>query len=437
MNRAILQTLEHLLTHGEVKIEDLASLPAGDEIGLWTHSEDGNRAVVTHSIIHLLRTLPTTAEAIGAILSCQPEIRQSWQQIVIARLQELGKQRDTTNLCEAISTLDRSAPALLTQLPTASLAPTPYTELERSLFEVPAAQAIAAPKLYRILGATAHLIEGRSGNTKETLPNIDPVNPIKNWLKNRSIQPPHPETNATTVSQRLKSPLVMQSPPSRTNMMQEISLAELDWRTTSILSGSWDDYSPPAAAPPELAAMYWVLARPWCFLLAQIVFTQEAWAAERISGELILELDPSNVFLSDRPPKLCVVVTSTDGAEILCGSLGELLLRVLDRLGIAILAPEIDTLDAQLAPVIAALLHQQVWQFSLGAGGYRPHYSIHPTFSDTCYRAIGSKYFNRLASSVTATIRSTSEQWAKERRMVMKSLETKVSARDAKSAYAD
>jgi hypothetical protein len=392
MNRAILQTLEHLLTHGEVKIEDLATLPAGSEIGLWTHSEDGNRAVVTHSTIHLLRTLPTTTEAIGAILSCQPEIRQSWQQIVIARLQELGKQRDTANLCEAISTLDRSAPALLIQIPTASLAPTPYTELERSLFEVPAEQAIAAPKLYRILGATAHLIEGKPGNTKETLPNIDPVNPIKNWLKNRSIQPPNPETNPTNQQ----------------------------WRTTSILSGSWDDYSPPAAAP-ELAAMYWVLARPWCFLLAQIVFTQEAWAAERISGELILELDPSNVSLSDRPPKLCVVVTSTDGAEILCGSLGELLLRVLDRLGIAILAPEIDTLDAQLAPVIAALLHQQVWQFSLGAGGYRPHYSIHPTFSDTCYRAIGSKYFNRLASYVTATIRSTSEQWAKERRMVTSS----------------
>lgn len=393
MNRAILQTLEHLLTHGEVKTEDLATLPAGDEIGLWTHSEDGNRAVVTHSIIHLLRTLPTTAEAIGAILSCQPEIRQSWQQIVIARLQELGKQRDTANLCEAISTLDRSAPALLTQIPAATLAPTPYTELERSLFEVPAEQAIAAPKLYRILGATAHLIEGKPGNTEETLPNIDPVNPIKNWLKNRSIQPPNPETNPTNKQ----------------------------WRTTSILSGSWDDYSPPATTPPELAAMYWVLARPWCFLLAQIVFTQEAWAAERISGELILELDPSNVSLSDRPPKLCVVVTSTDGAEILCGSLGELLVRVLDRLGIAILAPEIDTLDAQLAPVIAALLHQQVWQFSLGAGGYRPHYTIHPTFSDTCYRAIGSKYFNRLASYVTATIRSTSEQWAKERRMTTSS----------------
>jgi len=389
MNRAILQTLENLLTHGEVNIKDLATLSAGSEIGLWTHSEDGKRAVATHRIIHLLRTLPTTVEAIGAILSCQPEIRQSWQQIVIARLQELGNQRDTANLCEAISTLGQCATSLLAQLPQATLAPTPYTELERSLFEVPAAQAIAAPKLYRILGATAPLIEGKQGNTEETLPNIDPVNPFQNWLKNRSIQPPNPEN----------SPIDKQ------------------WRTTSILSGSWDDYSPPATAQPELAAMYWVLARPWCFLLAQIVFTQEAWAAERISGELILELDPSNVSLSYRPPKLNVVVTSTDGAEILCGSLGELLMRVLDRLGIAILAPEIDTLDTQLAPVIAALLQQQIWQFSLGAGGYRPHYTIHPTFSDTCYRAIGSKYFNRLASSVTATIRSTSEQWAKERRM--------------------
>jgi hypothetical protein len=395
MNRAILQTLENLLTHGEVNSKDLAALPAGSEIGLWTQSEDGKRAVATHHVIHLLRTLPTTAEAIGAILSCQPEIRQSWQQIVIARLQELGHQRDTTNLCEAISTLGHCATALLTQIPTATLAPTPYTELERSLFEVPAEQAIAAPKLYRILGATAPLIAGQPRNTEKALPNIDPVNPAKNWLKKRLIQPPNPETSPTTKQ----------------------------WHTTSILSGNWQHYAPTETNPqPELAAMYWVLARPWCFLLAQIVFTQEAWAAERISGELTLELDPSNVSLSYRPPKLSVVVTSTDGAEILCGSLGELLLRVLNQLGIAILAPEIDTLDAQLAPVIAALLQQQVWQFSLGAGGYRPHYTIHPTFSDTCYRAIGSKYFNRLASTVTATIRSTSEQWAKERRMTNSSL---------------
>jgi hypothetical protein len=394
VNRAILQTLEHLLTHGEVNTKDLTDLPAGDAIGLWTHSEDGKRAVATPKIVQLLRTLPTTAEAIGAILSCQPEIRQSWQQIVCARLQELGQQRDTASLCEAISTLGQCADSLLAQLPQAKLAPTPYTELERSLFEVPAEQAIAAPKLDRILGATAFLIEGKQGNTEQSLPNIDLVNPSNNWLKRRLIQPPHLATSQTTTQ----------------------------WRTTSILSGSWDDYSPTDPPPqPELAAMYWVLARPWCFLLAQIVFTQEAWAAERISGELTLELDSSNEALSYRPPKLSVVITSTDGAEILCGSLGELLLRVLDRLGIEILAPEVDTLDAQLASVIEALLQRQVWQFSLGAGGHRPHYTIHPTFSDTCYRAIGSKNFNRLASYVTATIRSTSEQWAKERRMVTNS----------------
>lgn len=90
---------------------------------------------------------------------------------------------------------------------------------------------------------------------------------------------------------------------------------------------------------------------PWCFLLAQIVFTQEAWAAERISGELALELDLSNGSLAYRPPQVSVVITSPEGDEILCGSLGELLLRVLQQLGIELLAPSVEGIDAQYAIV--------------------------------------------------------------------------------------
>jgi hypothetical protein len=399
LTSATLDAVKQLLTTGEVSHSKLADLPIGETLGLWTLSADQQRAVATPTLVRLLRILPTQSEVIGAILSCEPGIRQAWQQIACARLQELGQQRDGVGLCEAISTLGYCAETLLELLPQSKLDATSFTALERSVFEVPADQAIAAPKLYRVLGATAPLTEGNQGKSGTALPNVDRLNPAQNWLKGRLIQPPSPAT--------------------------EVSQPQKQWHTTSILSGSWSDYAPPESEErPELAVMYWVLARPWCFLLAQIVFTQEAWAAERISGELMLELDPSNVALAYRPPQVSVLISSAEGDEILCGSLGELLLRVLHQLGIDILASQVDALDAQLAPVIEALIQQRVWQFSQGAGGYRPHYTIHPAFSDTCYRAIGSKYFNRLASSVTATIRSTSEQWAKERRMTAKQTST-------------
>jgi hypothetical protein len=394
---ATLDALKQLLTAGEVSRTKLADLPNGEALGLWSTSADNQRAVATPAVVKLLRTLPSQPEIMAAILSCQPDIRIAWQQIVCARLQELGQQRDTNGLCEAVSTLGGAAEALLNRLTEAKLAATPFTELERIVFEVPAEQAIATPKLYRVLGATASLVEGKQGKPGKPLPNVDVIDPSRNWLKGRLIQLPNPEAEATQ--------------------------GQTQQKATSILSGSWADYPPPEAEQrAELAAMYWVLARPWCFLLAQVVFTQEAWAAERVSGELSLELDPNNDDLAFTPPRLDVVVTTADGAETLCGSLGELLLRVLQQLGVEILAPAIDNLDTQLAPVIAALLQRQVWQYSPGASGIRPHYSIHPAFSDTCYRAVGSKYFNRLASSVTATIRSTCEQWAKERRMVTRPL---------------
>ena len=408
-----LDALKQLLTTGEVSLTKLADIPNGEVFGLWAVAADKQRAVATPAVVKLLRTLPSQAEIMAAFLSCQPDIRIAWQQIACARLQELGQQRDVAGLCEAVSTLGGAAESLLSRLPEAKLAATPFTELERIVFEVPAEQAISTPKLYRVLGATAPLVEGNQGKPAKPLPGVDTLDPSKNWLKGRLIQLPNPQAEAAQ--------------------------AQTQQRATSVLSGCWADYTPPEAEQrSELAPMYWVLARPWCFLLAQVVFTQEAWAAERISGELTLELDANNDELAFTPPRLDVVVTTADGAETLCGSLGELLLRVLQQLGVEILAPEIDNLDAQLASVIAALLQRQVWQYSPGAGGTRPHYSIHPAFSDTCYRALGSKYFNRLASSVTATIRSTCDQWAKERRMATRPLpasDQRVSPTKALTSY--
>ncbi len=378
MKPTLIPTLQQLITQGEVPTADLASLPTGQKIGLWHPLTTGKTSIATPTLLHLLRTLPTPQEAIAAILSCEPDLRPHWLRIARARLQEL----QPPDLIEAITTLDQAAPSLLT-ITTPSLNPTPHTELERTLLSVPAEQAIATPKLYRILGATAPLLT--QPTAYNPLPPVDLIDPTPNWLKTRLIQPPSPQPSTAI----------------------------------GILSGSYADYTPPTPHPPtppspHLSTLYWILARPWCFLLAQIVFTQEAWAAERISGSLTLELERNHLPLAHQPPKISLIVTLPDGSETLCGSLGELLQRLLNALGIAILAPSLDTLDSQLAPLIDQLLQRQVWQFSPGDRSLRPHYTIHPTFSDTCYRAIGSKYFNRLASNVTAAIRSSSEQWARE-----------------------
>jgi hypothetical protein len=385
-----IHAIDQLLTDGEASDTDLSELSEGASLGLWAPSFDGKSVVATAAVVQLLQTLPSQSEAIAAILAADPTLRQSWQGIVAARLQELGGRRNAQDLCNAIDTLGQSASSLLTQLPQASLTPTGYSELERIVLEAPAEQATATPKLIRILGAIAPLIEGGQGKPASMLPLVDDKDPSRNWIKGRLLRLP----DGATVDKK----------------------PEFGWTPSSILTGSLADYQPIKKEVEKAETMYWVLARPWCFLLAQIVFTQEAWAAERIAGGLTLELDPGNVPQALQPPKVTVVVTNAAGEETICGSLAELVLRVLEQLSVTLLAADLTHLDRSLAPVISALLQRQVWQFDLGSSLRRPSYIIHPAFSDDCYRALGSRYFNRLASSVTASIRSTGERWAIERR---------------------
>jgi hypothetical protein len=153
-------------------------------------------------------------------------------------------------------------------------------------------------------------------------------------------------------------------------------------------------------------------------LLAQIVFTVEAWSAEQISGQMTLELAEDQISNPYEPKRVDVVVTTSDGSEILCGSLGQLVVRVLDRLQVTLLArdEEVERLDERLAGVIRLLLERKVWRFDpRGAGGSRPGYLIDDDFSTSCYRAFGSKYFYRAGSVLTAAIRTSAEQWASEK----------------------
>ena len=197
---------------------------------------------------------------------------------------------------------------------------------------------------------------------------------------------------------------------------------------TFVLTGDCDDLFDAELDEDDnesKALMRWVLYRPWCMLLAQIVFTQEAWGAEQISGQLSLELSDDQLGNPYEPKRIDVVVVRTDGAEVLCGSLGELVQRVLQRLQIALVArPEkIARLDEFLAPVVRRLLERKVWRFDpRGAGGCRPGFTIDDDFSTSCYRAFGSKHFYRAGSILTAAIRASAEQWAADRQTKSRAL---------------
>jgi hypothetical protein len=164
--------------------------------------------------------------------------------------------------------------------------------------------------------------------------------------------------------------------------------------------------------------MRWVLHRPWILLLAQVGFVQEAWEAEQISGRLALELAEDQLANPYEPRRVDVVITTPDGDEVLCGTLAELLYRVLARLGVMLLArpEESARLDEHLAPVVRLLLEKRIWRFDpQAATGRRPGFIIDDEFSTSCYRAFGSKYFYRRGSLLTAAVRSVCEQWAREK----------------------
>lgn len=377
-----LRAVERLLAQGEAPRGAFADLTAGQRLGLWAVSQDESRVVATLRLVELLHTLPDAREAAAAVFACELVCRQAWLRILAARLKEMGQLREVESLSAAISTLGTASAAVLVVLPEAALQPTGLSDFEQALFGVAAEQAVATPALMRAIGATAELIEGERGATATTLADVTADDPRVNWVRGRLLRLPNSE-----------------APPD---------VSAIFSGSLVLLKESGDQH----------AVMRWVLARPWAFLLAQVVFMQEAWEAERIAGGLALELEPNQLARFHCPPQVRVVVTTAAGDEVDCGSLGELVQRVLGQLGIGLLAPKLNAaaFDDLLAPVIEALLQQQVWAFwDAGRGARRPGYTIHERFSNACYRAYGSKHFYRFGDAVTAAFRNACVMWAEER----------------------
>jgi len=366
--------LQALLSSGEVAAEQLPGLTAPRDAILW--SERDSLSIATPRLVELMDHLPSLDEAVAALFSTEPDLRTAWLRILLARLREIGGRRDLAALCDAITTAGSLARELVEGL-APSLAPTAFGELERRILPAAAHEGPAFPVLLRALSATAALLS-QAPAAATAVPEVAWDDPSRTWTPGRLI--------------RL---------PSR-----EDSIA-----TRSVLTGGVHD----RAGRPD--AMRWVLERPWAFLLAQMVFTQEAWGAERVSGGLAFELEAAHLPLFQCPPRVAVVVTLPAGQEVQCGPLGEFVLRTLGQLGVVVLGHRVtaDVLDDRLGVVIEALLCHEVWTFEHRTGGRRSGYTIHPTFSDACYRALGSRAFYRLGSAVTAAIRRVSQTWAGDR----------------------
>jgi len=386
-----IQAVSDILIQGEIRDPGLDNWIPGETLGLWSHSADGSRLIASSVLGRLAAESLDEQEAVAAVFACAAEFRSAWLSILAARLKEYGSSRNVRELIAAIGRLGLSSYAIRKLLPAASLAATGLSNVELALFGASTDHAVVYPKLVRIVSSTAGLIEGGRGARKKSLPDIDLLSPQSSWQTGRLLRLPDASEPEPKDVQAVLNGTIAPLSPSETSREARLQ-----------------------------STVGWVLGRPWAFLLAQIVFAQEAWAAERSGSQLTLELSEDQFHHAHEPWQVLVFVTLASGEEVKCGTLGELTERVLSRLGVTLLVPPgtpkpLD-LDARLAPVINRLLRERVWRIA-DFSGLRPRrgYMIDDEFSNLCYRAFGNRYFSRQGSPVTAAIRSECERWAEER----------------------
>jgi hypothetical protein len=360
-----------LLRDGSARVPTAWELEGPATVGLWWRVGDTAEVVATPALVRLARDLPNEAEAVGALLATEPRFRQAWLSLEAARLSDFGSRNSVALLCEAIELAGAAAATLRDHLATAQLAPTEFSTLELAVFGAPADQAMASLPLRRALAAIASLVEGGRGALQAPLPAVPPEDLSVGWCAGRLLQSPRHEASAA-------SAFVLDG---------ELHAMDQD-------------------------RMHWVLHTPWLTLLAVLGFTAEAWAAERRGG-VQLELPLAAVQTYGAPSRVDVVVTLPDGQEVLCGSLGELCIRAIDALGMAIVPPTTPAeLDLSLKPVIAQLLRAGVWTWKPDA---RPRYVISDDFSRSCYGGLGHRAIYLSGETLSETLRSVCVAWARSK----------------------
>ncbi|QTA78691.1 Uncharacterized protein dnl_09210 [Desulfonema limicola] len=344
--------------------------------GLAHPTLDKTGWVISHRLLKLRHQLSTIQETTAAILATQTQYRNPWLKILAARAKEAGTLSDQGALVQLVTNLGPAASWVEQTLNESCLTPTRFTEQERRLLGVSAEQAQALPMLTRIMAAAAQCISFKN----QPLPEIAPIDPAGirtdiNWCPGRLLNLPGKHAD-----------------------------------TGFILSGSGENQ-------PQSDTMTWVLANPWIFLLAAITYAQDSWKAESRGG-LLLELPPGQA--AHQPSEIQVLVMGHQGDELQCGTLADLIFRVLDHLNMGIfdLMPSPSELNTCLTPMISSILQNRVWQYREGMSGEQGTYEIHPEFSDECYRIAGARSFNRHGQNIRQAIRFQAEQMRAENRSI-------------------
>lgn len=388
-------TLE-ILIKPLTQLLDKGSCPASNEAlnqylsGMAHPCANGKNWVISQRLLLVRQQLDSDEELIAALLVTDATLRDAWCQLMAARCREAGQLSDSQLLIRLVNQLNGAAEWVVSFLETSSagstLQPTSFVALERRLLNGTAEQNQITPTLTRVLAAASRLCQWH----QQPLAAIGAVNefgarPDINWCGGRLILKPGDKAREF---QYLLSGIGAKSEPSNLNQLngKQQSLTVLDW----------------------------VLAQPWAYLLALIVYEQNVWQVEGAGG-LLLELPAGQS--AQQPVEVQVLVVNREGDELVCGNLGELVFKILSSLNMAIFPAGLTTaeLNAGLARVIGQLLNLKVWRYVESLTGEEGYYQIHPDFSDVCYGRKGQPSFSRHARHLRQAIRSQLVQWHNDR----------------------
>lgn len=376
--------------------------------GTQDHQASVTGWIISQRLLAVRPALASDAELLCSLLARQSEVRDAWLAIAAARCKEAGQMaaqsmavtaaQGNAPLVELVSGLGQAAAWVEAALDSARLTASPFAALERSLLGVSFEQAAATPALVRILAVAAQL--AAFADALPPLPKVDDsgIHAQQNWVRGRLLALP------------VVLDLADQKPANDAHVILQGGLVP--------------------AIPEGQTTMSWVLGQPWALLLAMLVFAQDAWRAENRGG-LLLELPAGqNAFA---PAEIAVTVIGTEGDEVRCGTLADLLLGILARLGVACFPqqPSASELNAQLSPLVGLLLKHAVWRYQDGASSQLGQYQIHPQFSDQCYSLPASRVFNRTAKLLWQVARLAAEALYQDYKKVYQHR----SVRESEAAY--
>lgn len=382
----LLQLIQQGYCTNSLELEVLQNL------GLWLISEDRKTLIASKKLLMLRQSLNADLDTVAAIVATQSSYQQAWAKIVSAQLKDAAARNDINALSEQISLLGSGSNIVLSQSNNASLTPTDFKDVESFVFGQGAEQSASYPKLLRALatGTTlvnASLNQEQNKHHDSCILELSPINPTDIsifWQAQRLIELPNIEGYKQACDYHLNG---LVQPPS--NILDDKQTID------------------------------WLMNNAWAYLLAQIIYTQDLWRSEQIAGGLVLEIDSSQIKHFMQPNAVQVVVTTIAGQEVNCGSLAELILRVLDALDIHLLSPlkykqQIESLNVAISPLIGFMIEAKVWQFIEGSSKDIPQYKTHSHFDRIPTSRIGSIYFARPGKRITAAIREQAESWANE-----------------------